>query len=363
MSTINKIEFSDGLIVQISGIDPSDKLLFKSGDKIECVLNKITPSAVRYINKKTGRQETAEMAVLSNIIIHIQYDRTVSQLTQAAETEVVPQEEEKQEEPEQIEAAPIEEYTIHKGGFADSIIRVAFIAGISDKWDSIDTKEKNAIKSNYYYFLNNGDFSTDGGYYGLDMDLMLPPIKFIQRRTFDLNNIKFGVKAVYLRYSIDEKISWNNSSSSSDDDLDDDGVDDGYNDSYGGKLLEYNCVNAGPEMNIIFSPRRDTFDMLVQLYLTGGYIPQGKLTAVPPLRDAGYSFDKSQYYTEFTGYNINRGAGLHFVFNRVIPFAVGFNIYFGYSKIEFDKKLPVYNNSKSTDFNDGGVNITAGVHF
>ena len=62
-----------------------------------------------------------------------------------------------------------------------------------------------------------------------------------------------------------------------------------------GTLLRYRSVNAGPEINLVFSPRTDFFNMVVQFYTLGGYIHNGKLTAAPALRDAGISFTDSLY--------------------------------------------------------------------
>lgn len=86
-SAIYKVEYSDGLVVRFRRTDASDKLLLKNGETIERVFKKITPSAVVYLNKKTGREETADRAGLPNITIYIKPDKIPAQLKQAAETE------------------------------------------------------------------------------------------------------------------------------------------------------------------------------------------------------------------------------------------------------------------------------------
>ncbi len=343
-SKVAKIDCADGCVAQIDSTPPTDRILLKNGDSIDCYVIKITATSVEFTSKKTGAKETADRADISNVIIRNTRSPETAQVDTATEEQT------SQEEEQQSEPAP-EVFAEHSGGFNDSIIWIAFMIGFNDTRGDIDKNEKYAMRSNKQEAIAAyDDFETDGGYYGLDMDLMLPSIKLIQRRGFDLTGFKFGLKTMYLKYDIYENITFHDDEKKSDN-------------LYGGRLLEYRSANAGPEINFVISPRHDMFDMVFQLYATGGYIHKGKLSAMPALREAGCTIEKSDYQRSFSGYNMNFGFGMHFIFNKVVPFTVGLNFQSQYSKINFDRELPVYNNSKSMDFRDGGFNLTTGIHF
>jgi len=176
---------------------------------------------------------------------------------------------------------------------------------------------------------------------------MFPAVKFPQKRGFDLTGIKFGIKATYLFSKVEQQISDDSLPKRLD---------------YDGRLLKYRSVNCGPEMNVVFSPKSDLFNMIAQLYVQGGYIHGGKLTAVPGLRDAGVPINEV-YTANFAGYSITTGAGLYFALNKKAPVTIGCGMYYSYSKIDFDKRVPVYDNSKRTDFYEIGITVSAGVHF
>ncbi len=319
----------------------ADQIYLRDSKIINCKILQVTNTRVEY----DPEGDIPFLAVNRDNVEKIVYDNgTAVKINEEAGVEI---------QTEAGEPKPVaeEEIITHTGGFTDSIIRAAFIAGTGDTYDRILTKERDAVRANEpEYHTDYRKIRIYNNYYGLDADLMLPSIEFTQRRGFDLTGLKFGLKAMYLKYIVDSTLYYYNC------------CDDDIRESYSGRLLSYRTANAGPEMNLIFSPRNDNYNMVIQFYLTGGYIHKGKLSAVPALRDAGYPFDRSEYHAEFSGYSIIWGTGLHFVFNRVIPFTLGFNFQLGYSKIDFESEVPVYQNSKSTYFNDNGFNFTAGVH-
>lgn len=247
-----------------------------------------------------------------------------------------------------------EEYRERTGGFIDSYVWLKGCLGFLFVYGSIDNKEENYYKRNreslitYPAYRDDGPYTSHSEYsIGCELDLMLPAVKSPQKRGFDLTGFKFGIKTSYKISEMEQ-------------DLYDESLGDEYINE---RLLEYQSISIGPELNMVFSPRGDTFNMVVQVYGLGGYIYDGRLSAAPGLRHYGFALTESQYHAEFEGYSVAFGAGNYFVFNKTVPFTVGGAVQYTYSKIDLDRALAVYGNDDSASFDEFGVILSIGVHF
>jgi hypothetical protein len=267
-----------------------------------------------------------------------------------------------QTEEQQLEIPIVkEEFNIQSGGFIDSFIWLKlFFGGSFIVWGEIIDKEEdyynrnkdplvtNQTNKNYPAEMSNGKSS-----FGCEIDLMFPAIKYKQKRGFDLTSIKFGVKSTYLYSSMGQAISDDSPS----------GFDGDGHTYYSGTLLKYQSINIGPEMNMIFSPISNRINMVVQFYLTGGYIFNGEINAAPGLRHFGLNLSESDYHAKFTGYTGTIGAGVHSVFNMAFPATIGFVIQYTHSEINFDRKIPVYDYMDKASIDEISLIISGGVHF
>lgn len=340
---VSKIKYDNGEIVQIPEEKRIDKIFLKDGSIIEAGEVQITPEAIIYI--PVG--ETAKQAIVrENVIKVVNANGKVIQITEGGPVVAV--------EPS---VSAKEEYKTRSGGFLDSTIALGVLGtgyALNGKIDKKEEKEYKSKRSGIAGIYTSGKddegpyvdhYGYSGGFF---LDLMFPAVKFQQKRGFDLTGIKFGLKTTYLFSKVEQQISDDSLPKRLD---------------YDGRLLKYRSVNCGPEINLVFSPKTDSFNMIAQLYVLGGYIHNGRLTAVPGLRDAGIAYNDADYCASFTGYSVTAGLGLNFAINKTVPVTVGLGLYYTYAKIEFDKNVPVYNNSKSTDFYEVGIMISAGAHF
>ncbi|MCP4137275.1 MAG: hypothetical protein GY754_40280 [bacterium] len=206
-----------------------------------------------------------------------------------------------------------------KGGFLESRIRIAGFAAALVNSSEIQNKEKelyNANKSNLNlapgeeYSTSNDPFNLGG-----EVDIILFTGRFIQKRGFDLTGIQFGVKGGYLFYNSFQNIYEYDSNDSE------------YSSKISsGSLMEYHSWFAGPVFNLVFSPRSDTFNMMIQFYGVYGRVIDGSISAGAALRDANIVFDRSQYFSDIEkGYYIKAGVGPHFVLNKGFPLTIGLN--------------------------------------
>jgi hypothetical protein len=336
-----KIKYDNGQVVQIAEIKGTDKIFLKDGSVIEATIIKVTPDVIMY---NAGNRQ--EAAVRDNVTKIVYPDGKVIQISGEPSKEIAA---EKAPEPEK-EEAPV----IRNGGFLDSYIWFGAFGALSGIYGNLRNQEENAYIANRgnklsYSFTRNEkhDYTNNMGLHGgFYLDFMFPSIKYPQTKGFSLTGVKFGLKTTYVFSSAIQYIDDN--SVPNDEDI-------------SGRLLKYRSVNAGPEINLIYSPRNDSFNMVLQVYLLGGYIHKGELTAVPGLRDAGASFNETEYKTNFTGYSGTFGAGINFVLNGV-PLTIGTGFFYSYSKIEFDRSLPVYNGAKKTSFDEFGYTLSVGFH-
>jgi hypothetical protein len=346
--TDKNIEYSetDGKAFLIMPRDSAVKIVYENGETF-----KINEENTDRIYLKDGKILTGKIIQSTDdVVIYIQEgaDKKSVILLDNVEKIVYAKGDEK-EISAQVEEKPI----IHTGGFIDSIFRISLSGGAGPVWGNLSDKEHTS-KGEYldqvpvYYpvypsdskELSHSEFSA-----GIEACLMLPAIKIPQSRRFGLIGIKFGLIGSYIYSEIEQ-------------DLFDRGLPD---DDYAGTLLKYSTVKAGPEMNLIFSPQSNRVNMVMRFYALGGYIHTGEITAMPGLRDAGLSIDKSLYSSDFTGYSITGGTGIRFVNNGAFPLIVGFDIQFTHTEIKFDNSIPVYNNADKTSFNDISFIFSCGI--
>jgi hypothetical protein len=336
-----KIKYDNGQVVQIADAKGQDKIFLKDGSVIKGTISKVTSDVIMY--SATDKQEAV---VRDNVIKIVYADGKVIQISEASAEEAVVE-----KEPESIPVK--EEFKTRSGGFIDSYIWMGMFVGGSSVFGNIENKENRFYeekRTGYSFFDQN--IYTSGSHSGFELNLLLPSIKFNQVRGFDLTGIKFGIKSTYVFSEITQELS--------EDYYEDDG--DSVSRVLGeGTLLKYRSVNAGPEINIIYSPRTDLFNMVVQFYTLGGYIHNGKLTAAPALRDAGTPVTES-YTADFTGYSFTAGVGHYFVFNRMVPITLGYGFFYSYSKIDFDRNVAIYGGAKKASFDEFGFTLSVGAH-
>jgi hypothetical protein len=339
-----KIKYDNGQVVQIAEIKGTDKIFLKDGSVIEGTIVKVTPEVIMY---SVGNKQ--EAAVRDNVTQIVYADGKTVQISGKPSKEIAV---EKEPEPEK-EEPPV----IRNGGFLDSYIWFGVFGAAGVMYGNLHNKEENAYIANRNSKLSSYPFTSDekdtytqhdsyhGGFY---LDLMFPSTKYLQTKGFSLTGVKFGLKTTYVFSLVDQTI--------------DDKSLPKRNSGYSGTLLNYRSINAGPEINLVYSPRIDIFNMVFQVYLLGGYIHKGELTAVPGLRDAGASFNESEYKANFTGYRGTIGAEIYFVLNSAVPITIGSGFFRSYSKIEFDRSVPVYNGAKKASFDEFGFTLSVGIH-
>jgi hypothetical protein len=336
---VSKVIYENGLVLETAGSNKYDKIFIKDGNIVVGKILQITPDVIIY---SPGDSDKKEAIVRENILKIIYSNGKEINISEA--------------EINQGKLPASEEETdIQSGGFKDSIIRLSLTGGIgflnrgdlADKENDLLNQYKEQAIEYSNHSSNNTYINYEAYHGGFELALMLPALEFVQKRRFGLTGIKFGITGSYI-FSINmQKIN-----DSHIDDID-----------FSGRLLKYRTINAGPEMNMIFSPKSNYVNMIFRFYLMGGYIHQGELKALPGLRDAGMLLSEDEYKTGFTGYSATAGTGICFVSNLAFPVITGINIQYTYSKLNFDRALPVYDGAESTSFNDIIFLISAGVHF
>ncbi len=336
---ISKIVYDDGKVMQISF---QDEIYLKDGSIIKCRISKVTADKVYY---SIAGSEKIDSNTRGNVVQIVYGDGEVVQL----------------KSPEEI----VEQPSIPSGGFHDSILRIGVIGGFKFFWGELEDKE-NKLFNNYRNVIPistiyKDDINSSGVYGGFEIDLMLPSIKFYQRRGFDFTGVKFGIKGRYVYTDIEQELRIYNKFASDDED-DNWRDDDIYSDS--GQFLKYKQWEAGPVVNFIFSPRSNKFNMIIHSYLLLGRISHGKLTAIPALRDTQLFPDKTKndYYTKCDGYSISFGAGPHFVLNQWVPVTIGFNMKYTYTMLNLERAINEYGSDKEVTFNSMGFELAFGVH-
>ncbi len=335
-----KIKYENGQVVQIAEIKGTDKIFLKNGSVVEGNISKVTSDVIIY---NAGNKQ--EAIVRADVIKIVYADGKVIQIsTEPARQITAGNEPESEPEPPPV---------IREGGFLDSYLWFGAFGAASVVFGNLNNKEENAYLNNrnqlssYPFWDTKGPHTQETGIHGgFNLDLMFPAVKYLQAKGFSLTGLKFGLKTTYIFSRIDQTLN--------DDSLPDD-------EDRNGILLKYRSVNAGPEINLVFSPRSDLFNMAVQFYILGGYIHNGELTAAPGLRDAGVSLNESDYKADFNGYSGTIGASVNFALNK-FPIIIGSGVFYSYSRIKFDRNVPVYNGKNRASFDEFGYSISIGFH-
>ncbi len=271
--------------------------------------------------------------------------------------------------------------TIHPGGFIDSIVRISLYGGGGIWQGGAAGKEKRSFSlfkpdlSAAYIRPMKYSLFTWSVNIGPEIDIMAPSVKFTVKRKFGLSGIKFGARARY-GYELSENILLNSS---------------GYDANLGGDLFSgrfatYHYWGAGPTMNLILSPRSNIYNLILNFYIMGGQIFDGRLTAGSVLRDAPYLWLRlgGLYGTPFVqmdqavkvlmtgnfnstrvrGYTIRGGFGPEICLNKWFPLIVGTRVTVAYTNLTFSRSLPAYFDSdrKASHYEIGGE-LSLGVHF
>ena len=252
---------------------------------------------------------------------------------------------------------PVAEYTFPEKGFHESTFRFNLVYGgyIVNPWGEMMSREKDLFEENRSFLssgtiFNNEEVSYSSRNMAFEADYLFSSIKYCQRIVFDFTGLKFGVRGRYSFSRINQYIY-----------LYPEGGEPLFKAS--GRFSEYKNIEAGPTIDIIFSPRSNDFNVLIHSYLLVGYIFDGSLSAVAAQRDAGVAYQRSQYSAGFSGSSISLGLGPHFLLNRWVPVTIGFNLKYTHTKLFLDRSLPVYGNKRNTSFNSLGIELSFGAHF
>ncbi len=270
---------------------------------------------------------------------------------------------------------------VYQGGFIDSYVRISFYVGGGIWQRGVNTKENHTVDiyepdlAAAYMKPMDYSLATIFMNIGPELDIMVPSIKFTMKRRFDLAGIKFGIRARY-GYEVSENMlySGNNASGNTSGDL------------FTGRQATYHYWSIGPTMNLIFSPRSNIFNLILNFYITGGQIFDGKLTGGSALRDAPNLWLRLEglYGTPYLnmsptlialqsgtfnntsvrGYTIRGGFGPEICLNKWFPVILGLRFTCAYTSLTFSKPLPVYFDveTKAAHY-EIGAEISLGVHF
>jgi hypothetical protein len=319
----------------------ADQIILKDASAIEGKILQITDKNIEY------KQENGHpfLIISKDLVLKIKYDNgDILEITEGKLEQLLLSVENKPE-------INIEKNFVQSGGFIDSCIRLGLLGGFGIVWGNLHEKEKHAYdcyrNQLHTYPIYPSDDNPTIDYYnwdiGFETALMLPAYKTQQD---GLYGIKFGIICNYTFSGIHQYISDKTLK----------------NTDYSGALLKYRTINMGAEMDMIVGPKSDNVNPVLRFYFLGGYIHNGKLTALPGLRDAGLTIDKSEYLADFTGYSATIGTGIYFVSNFA-PMVTGIDLQYTYSKIIFDHNVAVYNRAKGTSFDDIRIMFSVGIHF
>ncbi|MBN2041666.1 MAG: hypothetical protein JW864_16640 [Spirochaetes bacterium] len=342
---VHKINYDDGSVKQLSQQSLSDKIYLKDGQVIEGRILKITSDVIIYNNLESDEKKALMRENVSKIELAPGSQTTVAakqQETVSDSDEII-----------QIEQEP--EPVFQTGGYIDSVFQISAVAYAGFMWGELETKEKSAYRRYKDQIVNYAVYPADYEVYrdhysfqaGFSLSFMLPAEKY-KRNSFGFIGIKYGFMGSYVYTEVEQEIE--------DVALSDDVL--------SGTLLRYRTINLGPLVELILGRPGALMSIVPRIYLSGGYIHQGTLYAVPALRDSGFSINKEDYRTEFTGFSGTLGAGIRFAFNRGVPIYFDLNMQYTYSQIKLDNSPGVYDSSdKNISFNDMMFGTAIGIYY
>ncbi len=314
----------------------ADEIYLTDGGLIKCKVEKITVDEIFYYPEDSDkkdlvkREKAAKIVYSDGKIIRISGDKISPN----------PGKQKHARETKNQDASS-------SSGYQDSILVIGVIAGIgTEKSEELDQKENRALYSAFSTDFDSIEYSKD--LMGIELDFMLPSFKFYQHREFNFTGIKFGIKSRFSYNIIDQQIEFQ---------LGADTI------SRKDEFLEYKCLGIGPTVDFIFSPRQNYFNIIIHTYSSFGYLFDGNLSAVPALRESGVDIRSSDYSTKLKGYSATIGSGLHFVINQTIPYIIGINLEYSYSKLELDKTVTVYQDGdKNISIKGWALGLYFGIH-
>ncbi len=358
-SAVVRIVYDDGKVV----IYRQDILHLTDGTSMRGVIAKVTGEDVIIMAEGVDEQKT----VPRNRVSRIEY--ADGRVVHMAKKETGPVE----EPAEEGKQAP---------GFSGSRVRIAGFFSFSGPWGGILARERrlfsiyrpDLIRAYFFPKEYHLDIMSMGG--GGEIDALLPAIRFRQMRAFDFTAVKFGVRARYgFQFSdsmiVKERVYYSTV--------------EGY-EQFRGRLMSHHHWAAGPVMNLVFSPRSNLFNFLINFYALTGQIFKGQIKAAAALRSAGqlqfelaglYGFPAfitalapgiiaaTQYNNRatYSGYTVRLGLGPHFTMNGYFPITFGFNVTYAYSYITFSKAPMAYlTGNRKCALHEIGAEISSGIH-
>ena len=356
--TVIKIVYDDGRVVNYA----PDTLYRKDGSAIKGIIKRVTGSDIVYTPEGSAEEKSLPRIEIERL----EYSD--------GKTVYIAERKDQQWGGSIEEKKPV-------GGFHDSVVRVAGFFGFGTPYRGVFEKEErvfNAYRPDLFtaYILPRDyqllqTFVSGGG----ELDLMPPAVKFKQRRGFDFTGIKFGIRGRYGHEFVDSVIV--------DQDVYYDTVE-GY-EMLRGRLMSYHYWAAGPIVDLIFGPRSNAMNFILNFYAVAGQIFGGRLLPAAALRSSrflgaelarlygsGHFLETiSAFYasrqvnkTRFNGYTIRGGFGPHFSLNKYFPLTIGINVTYAYSYIVLGRDPFIYlDGNKKAAHHEVGMEISAGVHF
>lgn len=343
MGEIRKIIYDDGVVFNISDGIRKDELHMTNGSIIKCTIEKMTDDKVYYYIE----------------------DSTINSLPREQIVKIVFGDDEKQllydkgqSVPETVSGTSYYETngSIRDTGYINSFIHICFSFGGGGIYDG--PEEETDINGTYFNDADGKDISYSS--IGIGADLFLKSVKFQRKIGFDFMGIKLGIKSKYCNKIIDESYDYF-------DNYEEDDYEYHSRQTFDGVLLDYDSAEIGPEIDFVFSPRNNAFDVVLNMYLLYGYVFDGKINAAPAYReemgDQGVYYNRSQYHSDLdSGHSVIFGIGGCFALNRILPVTLGMNIEFSYTSLNFDREIPFYGNADGTSFKSTGAELSIGFH-
>ncbi|MBP7738346.1 MAG: hypothetical protein KA369_20395 [Spirochaetes bacterium] len=268
------------------------------------------------------------------------------------------------------------------GGFLDARVRVGGFFTASALRGGVVDHERRLFSlyrpDLYIAYVKSRDYGLGitamGG--GGEIDLLPPALRFERKRDFDFTGIKFGLKARYwFQFSdsavVNERVYYSSV--------------EGY-EQFRGRLMSHHGWGAGPEMNLVFGPRNNSFNFLIHWYALVGQVFGGRIKAAAALRSAHQlQFELAGLYgfpalitaaapgviaatrlcnrASFGGYTLRLGLGPHFTMNRNFPITFGLNVFYGYWNITFSRAPLAYlDGRRKAAHHEIGAEISSGIH-
>jgi hypothetical protein len=357
-SAVVKVVYNDGRVVNYK----LDTLYRRDGSAIKGIIKRVTPDDVVYVSEGSAQEKTIPRSEIERL--EYSDGKTVYLAGGIAGGQRI-----------------IYEQMKPAGGFHDSVVRIAGFFGFGNPYRGVFEKERrvfNAFKPDLFMaYIVPRDYHLMQSYVngGGELDLMPPAIRFPQQRSFDFTGIKFGIRGKYGYEYVDSLIV--------------DQADYFYTvesyELYRGRLMCYHYWAAGPVMDLIFGPRSNSVNFILNFYAVAGQIFDGRLQPAAALRSAGFLaaelaglYGAGQFLpgysaawisphvnkTRFNGYTVRAGFGPHFSLNRNFPLVMGINVTYAYSQIRLGRDPFIYlDGNKKAALHEAGLEISAGLHF